>query len=49
MKTLDQLTVSTLRVEEMFNVRGGDGEGTTTTTASSKNSTATGVDEDIIL
>lgn len=48
MKTLDQLTISTLRLEEMFNVRGGDGD-ENTTTLTSKNTTAEGEDEDIIL
>ena len=46
MKTLDQLTIDTLRVEEMFNVRGGDGD---ESKSSSKNTTAEGVDKDIIL
>ena len=49
-KSISNLTVSTLRVEEMFNVRGGDDEGSTkTNTSSTANSTAKGEDEDIIL
>ncbi len=47
MKNLENLMVSVLKVEEMFNVRGGDDE--TTTTSSSKNNTSEGEDEDIIL
>ena len=47
MKTLDQLTIDTLRVEEMFNVRGGDGD--ENQSSSSKNTTAKGEGEDIIL
>ena len=43
MKNLNTQNFSTLGVEEMFNVRGGDGETT------SNNSTAEGVDKDIIL
>jgi hypothetical protein len=46
MKTLENLTVSTLRIEEMFNVRGGEGE---TTTSASNNTIAEGEDEDVIL
>lgn len=49
MKNLTSLKVSALKVEEMFNVRGGDGNDVGTTTASSKNTTAQGEDEDIIL
>ena len=48
MKNLENLMVSVLKVEEMFNVRGGDGEGETAT-ASSKNNTSQGETEDIIL
>ncbi len=49
MKSLDSISVSALRIEEMFNVRGGDGETTTTTTSASKNTIAEGEDEDVIL
>ena len=48
-KSLVNLTASTLKVEEMFNVRGGDGDEKKETTSSSKNSTAQGLGEDIIL
>ncbi len=47
MKSLIEQNFSILGVEEMFNVRGGDGEETTTT--STHNSTAEGEDEDVIL
>jgi len=46
MKSISELFLSTLGVEEMFNVRGGDGEGTTPV---KDTSTAKGKDEDIIL
>lgn len=49
MKSLIEQNFSILGVEEMFNVRGGDGEETTTTTTTKHNNTAEGEDEDIIL
>jgi len=44
MKTLNTQNFSTLALEEMFNVRGGDGENT-----SSNNTTSEGESTDVIL
>ena len=51
MKNFKTQNFSILGVEEMFNVRGGDGNDTTTSTTVvvKHNSTAEGIDKDIIL